>query len=149
MLFRGCFLKQASLRQVEARAEELKAAAKGHEERAKEATGEVVKANTIIEKLSVRDMPFAAERLVQLSPPFHSCSPPCVRAPGIASATSGVAKLSSTRTVLACWVLCHPKPLNVCRSGSLNKVIVCMSKWVAFGTPGFGAGFVRGRAMGA
>lgn len=44
---------QASLRQVEARAEELKAAAQGHEERAREATAEVVKANTIIEKLSV------------------------------------------------------------------------------------------------
>ena len=38
---------------MEARAEELKASAQGHEERAREATNEILKANTIIEKLSV------------------------------------------------------------------------------------------------
>lgn len=45
---------QASLRQVEARAEELKAAALGHEARAAEAAAELAKANTSLERLGVR-----------------------------------------------------------------------------------------------
>lgn len=44
---------QASLRQVEARAEELKAAAQGHEGRAAEAAGELARANAALEKLGV------------------------------------------------------------------------------------------------
>ena len=44
---------QASLRQVEARAEELKAASQGHEGRAAEAAAELAKANTSLERLGV------------------------------------------------------------------------------------------------
>ncbi len=44
---------QASLRQVEARAEELKAAAQGHEARAAEAAAELAKAKTSLERLGV------------------------------------------------------------------------------------------------
>lgn len=44
---------QASLRQVEARAEELKAASQGHESRAAERAAELARANTALERLGV------------------------------------------------------------------------------------------------
>lgn len=44
---------QASLRQLEARAEELKAAAQGHEARASDAAAELARANTALERLGV------------------------------------------------------------------------------------------------
>lgn len=47
--------QQAGVRQLEARAEDLKAAAGGHEGRARDAAAEVAKGNRIIEKLTVRN----------------------------------------------------------------------------------------------
>ena len=53
---------QASLRQVEARAEELKAAAQGHEARAAEAAAELGKAHTALERMGVREGPGPGRR---------------------------------------------------------------------------------------
>ena len=48
------------MRQLEARAEDLKAAATGHKGRARDSAAEVAKGNRIIEKLTVRSLPAAA-----------------------------------------------------------------------------------------
>ncbi|KAL4433886.1 hypothetical protein ABPG75_000327 [Micractinium tetrahymenae] len=53
---------EASLRQVEARAEELKAAAQGHEARANEAAAELARANTAVERLG-NDLALAREKV--------------------------------------------------------------------------------------
>lgn len=52
------------MRQLEARAEDLKAAAGGHEGRARDAATEVAKGNRIIEKLTVSKARRSAPRAV-------------------------------------------------------------------------------------